>query len=76
MPSRFQMTFSNAQQLPPQQQQQQESQQQQQQQQHQQQFMGDPVARANRRANRLNSPMVGRIHNARPGCSACGKKVA
>lgn len=24
----------------------------------------------------LNSPMVDRIHKAKPGCSACGKKVA
>ena len=24
----------------------------------------------------LNSPMIGRIYKARPGCSACGKKVA
>ena len=24
----------------------------------------------------LTSPMVGRIHKAKPGCSACGKKVA
>lgn len=24
----------------------------------------------------LYSPMIVRIHNAKPGCSACGKKVA
>jgi hypothetical protein len=24
----------------------------------------------------LNSPMVERIHKVKPGCSACGKKVA
>jgi hypothetical protein len=24
----------------------------------------------------LNSPMINRIHTAKPGCSACGKKVA
>jgi hypothetical protein len=24
----------------------------------------------------LNAPMVNRIYNAKPGCSACGKKVA
>ena len=24
----------------------------------------------------LNGAMIGRIHNAKPGCSACGKKVA
>jgi hypothetical protein len=23
----------------------------------------------------LNSPMIDRIHKAKPGCSACGKKV-
>lgn len=24
----------------------------------------------------LNSPMIDRVYKARPGCSACGKKVA
>jgi hypothetical protein len=24
----------------------------------------------------LNSPMIGRIHKAKPGCGGCGKKVA
>lgn len=24
----------------------------------------------------LHSPMIGRIYNAKPGCSSCGKKVA
>jgi hypothetical protein len=24
----------------------------------------------------LSSPMINRIHAAKPGCSACGKKVA
>jgi hypothetical protein len=24
----------------------------------------------------LNAPMIGRVYNAKPGCSACGKKVA
>lgn len=24
----------------------------------------------------LNAPMINRVHNAKPGCSACGKKVA
>ena len=24
----------------------------------------------------LNSPMIGRIYFAKPGCSACGKKVS
>jgi hypothetical protein len=26
--------------------------------------------------NMFNVPMVDRIHKAKPGCSACGKKVA
>ena len=24
----------------------------------------------------LNAPMIDRVHKARPGCSACGKKIA
>lgn len=24
----------------------------------------------------LNAPMIERVHKAKPGCSACGKKVA
>jgi hypothetical protein len=28
------------------------------------------------RAGALNSPMIGRVHNVKPGCSSCGKKVA
>ena len=24
----------------------------------------------------LNAPMIDRVHKTRPGCSACGKKVA
>ena len=24
----------------------------------------------------LNSPMIDRVHKTKPGCSACGKKVA
>lgn len=24
----------------------------------------------------LNAPMIDRVHRAKPGCSACGKKVA
>ena len=27
-------------------------------------------------ANSLNGPMIGRVYKAKPGCSACGKKVA
>ena len=23
----------------------------------------------------LNAPMIGRVHNVKPGCSACGKRV-
>ena len=26
--------------------------------------------------SRLNAPMIDRVHKTRPGCSACGKKVA
>jgi len=28
------------------------------------------------RAGALNSSMIGRVHNVKPGCSSCGKKVA
>lgn len=28
------------------------------------------------RSGGLNAPMVERVYKARPGCSACGKKVA
>ena len=28
------------------------------------------------RAGALNSSMIARVHNAKPGCSSCGKKVA
>jgi hypothetical protein len=24
----------------------------------------------------LNAPMIDRVHKAKPGCSACGKKIA
>jgi hypothetical protein len=24
----------------------------------------------------LNAPMIERVHKAKPGCSACGKKIA
>jgi hypothetical protein len=24
----------------------------------------------------LNTPMIGRVYKAKPGCSACGKKVS
>jgi hypothetical protein len=26
-------------------------------------------------SGRLNAPMIDRVYKARPGCSACGKKV-
>jgi len=35
-----------------------------------------PKPIANPRAQSLNSPMIGRVYKARPGCSSCGKKVA
>ncbi len=28
------------------------------------------------RSMALNAPMIDRVHKAKPGCSACGKKVA
>lgn len=28
------------------------------------------------RNNALNTPMIDRVYKAKPGCSACGKKVA
>jgi len=28
------------------------------------------------KAQALNAPMIERVYRARPGCSACGKKVA
>jgi len=34
------------------------------------------VARAPVKPVALNAPMVTRIHTAKPGCSACGKRVA
>jgi hypothetical protein len=30
----------------------------------------------NNRPSSLNAPMIDRVHKAKPGCSACGKKVA
>jgi len=35
---------------------------------------GQPPAPKTNQA--LNAPMIGRVYKARPGCSACGKKVA
>lgn len=34
------------------------------------------VSSAGPRNISLNAPMIDRVHKARPGCSACGKKVA
>ena len=34
------------------------------------------VARAPIKPVALNAPMVTRVHTAKPGCSACGKRVA
>jgi hypothetical protein len=31
---------------------------------------------ANARLSALNASMIDRVHKAKPGCSACGKKVA
>lgn len=28
------------------------------------------------RTSALNAPMISRVYNAKPGCSACGKKVS
>ena len=38
--------------------------------------MGAKLAPKAPRSLPLNAPMVDRIHKAKPGCSACGKKVA
>ena len=37
-----------------------------------------PVVNAHRiiQGSTLNMPMINRVHKAKPGCSACGKKVA
>jgi hypothetical protein len=34
------------------------------------------VARAPQKPMSLSAPMVSRVHAAKPGCSACGKRVA
>lgn len=31
---------------------------------------------SNTRSSALNASMIDRVHKAKPGCSACGKKVA
>ena len=35
-----------------------------------------PVLKVAPRNMSLNAPMIDRVHKAKPGCSACGKKVA
>jgi len=35
-----------------------------------------PAAPAPPKNMSLNAPMIERVHKAKPGCSACGKKVA
>ena len=37
---------------------------------------GHPFQPAAKMPTGLNSPMIDRVYKARPGCSACGKKVA
>lgn len=34
------------------------------------------VARAPTKPVALNAPMITRVHTTKPGCSACGKRVA
>ncbi len=40
------------------------------------QTMITPMPLTKARPAPLNAPMIDRVHKARPGCSACGKKVA
>ena len=35
-----------------------------------------PAATSVRRPMSLKGPMIDRVHKAKPGCSACGKRVA
>ena len=35
-----------------------------------------PQPKLSARPTPLNASMIDRVHKARPGCSACGKKVA
>jgi hypothetical protein len=34
------------------------------------------ISRAPVKLATLNAPMIDRVHKTKPGCSACGKKVA
>jgi hypothetical protein len=38
--------------------------------------LGSGIHAPQQRNMSLNAPMIDRVHKARPGCSACGKKVA
>ncbi len=40
--------------------------------------LGEPVQKTFSYSKHLplNAPMIDRIHKAKPGCSACGKKVS
>ena len=35
-----------------------------------------PSVSVSQKQNSLHSPMIERVYKAKPGCSACGKKVA
>ena len=35
-----------------------------------------PVQPVRMTATSLNSPMIGRVYNAKAGCGSCGKKIA
>ena len=35
-----------------------------------------PSSQAPQKNQGLNAPMIGRVYKAKPGCSACGKKVS
>ena len=35
-----------------------------------------PIKPSPPKSTALNSPMIDRVYKAKPGCSACGKKVA
>ena len=39
-------------------------------------FGKNPVSIAPNKTAPLNAPMIDRVYKAKPGCSACGKKVA
>jgi hypothetical protein len=39
-------------------------------------YAAAPKPVVNNRPSALNAPMIDRVHKAKAGCSACGKKVA